>query len=233
CCSSSTRRYVRVRTRLSRQGAVAFASSAWIVAPEDTAQAVAASRPSQARRSLQGLRQSTSIGSKSSCSVPPRIFEYRGAREGVEPLGQGRALLRQISRLGLGRIGADGELDIVQPGTPLGEFYRLSLAATAKALVAAGGLTADEVAQLVARFDQPDFLACGFVYIGAWGAALAILRPGLIATVGGWTTAHGLTNDRCPSLTHSRGSVCSHSGWHLHLGHLAARSLPLFHHPAK
>jgi len=115
------------------------------------------------------LRQSTSIGSKSSCSVPARIFEYEWAREGVEPLGQGRALLRQISRLGLGRIGAEGQLDVVQPGTPLGEFYRLSLAATAKALVAAGGLTADEVAQLVARFDQPDFLVCGFVYIGAWG----------------------------------------------------------------
>lgn len=84
-------------------------------------------------------------------------------------LGQGRALLRQISRLGLERIGAEGELDIVQPGTPLGEFYRLTLAATVKPLVAAGGLTADEVAQLVARFDQPDFLACGFAYIGAWG----------------------------------------------------------------
>lgn len=84
-------------------------------------------------------------------------------------LGQGRALLRQISQLGLERIGADAELDIVQPGTPLGEFYRLSMAASSKARMAAGAVTADESAQLVARFDQPDFLACGFAFIGAWG----------------------------------------------------------------
>lgn len=84
-------------------------------------------------------------------------------------LGQGRVLLRQISQLGLERIGAEGELDIVQPGTPLGEFYRLSTVATAKPLVAAGALTADEAAQLIARLDQPDFLACGFAFIGAWG----------------------------------------------------------------
>ena len=84
-------------------------------------------------------------------------------------LSQGRALLRQIHRLGLERIGADAELDIVQPGTPLFEFYRLSMEATSKPLVAAKALTADEAAQLVARLDQPDFLACGFAFIGAWG----------------------------------------------------------------
>ena len=84
-------------------------------------------------------------------------------------LWQGRALLRQISRLGLERIGAEGELDIVQGGTPLSEFYRLSAAATSKARVAAGALTAGEAAQLIARLDQPHFLACGFAFIGAWG----------------------------------------------------------------
>ena len=83
-------------------------------------------------------------------------------------LSQGRALLRQIHRLGLERIGADAELDIVQPGTPLFEFYRLGLEATSKPL-AAKALTADEAAQLVARLDRPDFLACGSAFIGASG----------------------------------------------------------------
>lgn len=70
----------------------------------------------------------------------------------------------------IGRTSAAGaELDIVQPGTPLFEFYRLSMEATSKPLVAAKALTADEAAQLVARLDQPDFLACGFAFIGAWG----------------------------------------------------------------
>jgi hypothetical protein len=57
-------------------------------------------------------------------------------------LAQGRAILRQIHQLGLEDLGADAELDIVQPGTALSEFYRL---------------------------DDPDFLGCGFAFIGAWG----------------------------------------------------------------
>jgi SAM-dependent methyltransferase len=84
-------------------------------------------------------------------------------------LSQGRALLRQIHRLGLADIGADAELDIVQPGTGLAEFYRLSMAATSQPLVSTGLLTAAEAARLTARLDEPDFMGCGFAFIGAWG----------------------------------------------------------------
>jgi hypothetical protein len=45
------------------------------------------------------------------------------------------------------------------------------MAARAKAVVAAGVLTAEEVSKLVTRLDEPDFLGCGFVFIGAWGAS--------------------------------------------------------------
>jgi trans-aconitate methyltransferase len=82
---------------------------------------------------------------------------------------QGRALLRQIHRLGLQDIGADAELDIVKPHTALSEFYRLSFAAMADRLVSSGVITAAEEARLEARIDEPDFLGCGFVFIGAWG----------------------------------------------------------------
>lgn len=88
-------------------------------------------------------------------------------------LSQGRSLLRQIHRLGLADIGADAELDIIQPGTALAEFYRLSVAATAQPLISAGALTAAEAARLTARVDEPDFMGCGFAFIGAWGR-----RPG-------------------------------------------------------
>ena len=65
-------------------------------------------------------------------------------------LGQGRALLRQIHQLGLAGIGADAELDIVQPGTELAEFYQLSMAALAEPMISAGVMTADEAARLAA-----------------------------------------------------------------------------------
>lgn len=60
------------------------------------------------------------------------------ARAVLTSLSQGRAILRQIHQLGLEDIGADAELDIVQPGTALSEFYRLSLAATSEPLISAG-----------------------------------------------------------------------------------------------
>jgi SAM-dependent methyltransferase len=84
-------------------------------------------------------------------------------------LSQGRALLRQIHGLGLVDIGADAELDIVQSGTALAEFHRLSLVATFQPKVSGGVVTADEAARLVARVDEPDFMGCGFAYIGVWG----------------------------------------------------------------
>jgi SAM-dependent methyltransferase len=84
-------------------------------------------------------------------------------------LSQGRALLRQIHRLGLADIGADAELDIVLPGTALAEFYRLSIAVMSQSLISSGMLTAAETARLNARLDEPDFMGCGFAHIGAWG----------------------------------------------------------------
>ncbi|MGN6793197.1 MAG: class I SAM-dependent methyltransferase [Streptosporangiaceae bacterium] len=84
-------------------------------------------------------------------------------------LGQGRALLRQIHQLGLADIGADAELDIVQPGTALAEFYQLSMAALAEPMVSAGVMTAFDAVRLAARPLEPDFLGCGFAFIGVWG----------------------------------------------------------------
>ena len=84
-------------------------------------------------------------------------------------LSQGRALLRQIHQLGLADIGADADLDIVHPGTALAEFYRLSVAATARPLISSGLLTPTGAARITARLDEPDFMGCGFAFVGAWG----------------------------------------------------------------
>jgi len=84
-------------------------------------------------------------------------------------MSTGRLLLRQIHQLGLEEVGADGDLDIVVPGTPLAEFYRLSMVALAEPSMVAGVLTPPEAAALVSRPTEPDFLGCGFANIGAWG----------------------------------------------------------------
>jgi 2-polyprenyl-3-methyl-5-hydroxy-6-metoxy-1,4-benzoquinol methylase len=81
----------------------------------------------------------------------------------------GRSLLRQIHQLGLVDVGADAEVDIVEPGTPLAEFYRLSLVAIESSALAAGAFTPEQAAALRERPTQPDFLGCGFVWVGVWG----------------------------------------------------------------
>ena len=86
-------------------------------------------------------------------------------------MSQGRALLRQIRALGLDHVGADAELDIVAPGTAAAEFYQLSLGAMQQRCVEAGTLTPGEAQALSARPADPDFLGCGFAYVGVWGQA--------------------------------------------------------------
>jgi ubiquinone/menaquinone biosynthesis C-methylase UbiE len=88
-------------------------------------------------------------------------------------LNRGRSLLKQIHQLGLIEVGADAEVDIVQAGTPLAEFYRLSFAAIGPSAVQAGALAPEQAAALVEQPTHRDFLACGFVHIGVWGR-----RPG-------------------------------------------------------
>lgn len=97
---------------------------------------------------------------------------HPGSWHGAFPngsLSRGRSLLAQFPQLGLVEVGADAEVDIVEPGTPLAEFYRLSLQAIGPRAVEAGVLTADEAAAIARRPTEPDFLGCGFVHIGVWG----------------------------------------------------------------
>jgi hypothetical protein len=84
-------------------------------------------------------------------------------------LSQGRALLRQVNQLGLTSVGADAEVDIIQAGTELAEFYRLSQAALAVPKVQAGALSPAQATAITNRTGDDDFLACGFVHIGVWG----------------------------------------------------------------
>lgn len=84
-------------------------------------------------------------------------------------LSQGRSLLCQIHQLGLEDVGADAEIDIIQAGTDLAEFYQLSQAALALPKVQVGALSLAQATALIDRPGDDDFLACGFVHIGVWG----------------------------------------------------------------
>ena len=63
----------------------------------------------------------------------------------------------------------DAEIDIIQAGTDLAEFYQLSQSALALPKVQARALSLAEATALIDRPGEDDFLACGFVHIGVWG----------------------------------------------------------------
>ena len=87
-------------------------------------------------------------------------------------LSRGRSLLGQIHQLGLIDVGADAEVDIIEGGSALAEFYSLSTPDIGPPAVEAGALTSEQAAALVDRPMRSDFLACGFVHIGVWGRRL-------------------------------------------------------------
>jgi hypothetical protein len=66
-------------------------------------------------------------------------------------------------------IGADAEIDIIQAGSDLAEFYRLSQAALGPPKVDVGALSLAQATAITDRPRDDDFLACGFVHIGVWG----------------------------------------------------------------
>jgi ubiquinone/menaquinone biosynthesis C-methylase UbiE len=84
-------------------------------------------------------------------------------------LSRGRWLLGQVPKLGLVEVGAEAEVDVIEPGSPLAEFYRLSMQAIAPAAVEAGALTVEEAEAHIELPDRPDFLSFGFVHVGVWG----------------------------------------------------------------
>ena len=71
-------------------------------------------------------------------------------------VSEGRLLLRQVHELGLADIGADAEIDIVQSGTSLAEFYRLSMAALASPTVRVGAISPEQARALVDRPGDDD-----------------------------------------------------------------------------
>jgi SAM-dependent methyltransferase len=84
-------------------------------------------------------------------------------------ISQGRAMLRQIPPPGArerwrGRRGRHRPARIADAGVLSAEP-----GATAEARIASGSVTREEVELMLERLSEPDFLACGFVYIGAWG----------------------------------------------------------------
>jgi SAM-dependent methyltransferase len=81
----------------------------------------------------------------------------------------GRKLPAAVSALGL--VDVDMELDTttVRGGTDLARWYAMTIEAIRPGLVASGGITSDELDEVVAMLDDPSLLEPGFTFVGVWG----------------------------------------------------------------
>jgi SAM-dependent methyltransferase len=80
-----------------------------------------------------------------------------------------RRLPAALRRAGLERIEAEGKLVFFRGGTKPASFYGQVLRGALKPLVESRRVVSAEVAQMLARFEDPDWSDCGWPRIAAWG----------------------------------------------------------------
>lgn len=84
-----------------------------------------------------------------------------------------RRLPQVLREAGLERVRAEARVEFFEGGSRQAAFFRRVLEGAAASLVASRELAADDVKEMKARFEDPDFLDCGWPRIGAVG-----WRPG-------------------------------------------------------
>lgn len=81
----------------------------------------------------------------------------------------GRALYGELRALGLEEIGAEGRVFMARGGSPEAEVWRLTAEQVSERLVAAGLLSADEMARTLALMATPDFAWMEGLVMAGWG----------------------------------------------------------------
>jgi SAM-dependent methyltransferase len=83
----------------------------------------------------------------------------------------GRRLVRELRRVGLRAVDAEGRLRLIDVDSPGADFFRLSLLALREPLIEAGRLTAADIDGAVAMFDEPGLVLVSPTMVAAWGRA--------------------------------------------------------------
>lgn len=85
----------------------------------------------------------------------------------------GRRLVRELRRVGLEDVDAEGRALVVDADSPGTAFFRLSIDAVRGPLVERGDLTEAEIDEAIANFDNPDMTLITPTQFAAWGRAPA------------------------------------------------------------
>lgn len=85
----------------------------------------------------------------------------------------GRALLDELSESGLRDTTADACVDVVRGATPRARLEELSMLAWMDDVLDAGTATADQIADHIAKLNDPEYRAFGWTWVGARGRRAA------------------------------------------------------------
>jgi SAM-dependent methyltransferase len=80
-----------------------------------------------------------------------------------------RALPALVAGQGLAEVGGEGDIPILQGGSPIAAFFQLSGEQMRDRVIASGALSAERFNAAMALLDDPTFWACAGAGIAVWG----------------------------------------------------------------
>jgi SAM-dependent methyltransferase len=80
-----------------------------------------------------------------------------------------RALPGLVARMGLRRVGGEGDFPLFQGGSPVAEFYSLSAEQMRARIIESGELSAERLDEALGLLKSPDFWAFGGGGVAVWG----------------------------------------------------------------
>jgi SAM-dependent methyltransferase len=80
-----------------------------------------------------------------------------------------RALPEIVAKSGLYHVGGEGDFAVLQGGSPVAEFFRLTAEQMRDRVLASGAITENRLDQAIALLDDPDFWAFSDGMVAVWG----------------------------------------------------------------
>ena len=108
-------------------------------------------------------------------SASPEYSDFMAALTGTVVKASGRdcfwarALPGIVAKMGLERVGGEGDFSVIQGGSPTAEFFSLTAEQMRERMIETGAQTGAQIDRAVALLASPDFWAFGGGGVAVWG----------------------------------------------------------------
>ena len=113
-------------------------------------------------------------------SASPEYSDFMAALTGAVVKASGRdcfwarALPGVVAKMGLGRVGGEGDFSVIQGGSPTAEFFSLTAEQMRERMVELTAQTNEQIDHALGLLSSPDFWAFGGGGVAVWGQRQAL-----------------------------------------------------------